>query len=108
MTKNPALSSRIFFFDQLRDYSPSFSVTFAMASPTVAIPLVSSSGILMPKTFSNTQVVGEAGGLGDLGFLNAELVDDDVLDLLYDFFVCHNSQILVYSFITVFRIYAAK
>ena len=28
-----------------------------------------------------TQVVGEAGGLGDLGFLNAELVDDDVLDL---------------------------
>ena len=39
---------------------------------------------------------------------NAELVDDDVLDLLYDFFVCHNSQILVYSFITVFRIYAAK
>ena len=33
-----------------------------------------------------TQVVGEAGGLGDLGFLNAELVDDDVLDLLYDFF----------------------
>ena len=55
-----------------------------------------------------TQVVGEAGGLGDLGFLNAELVDDDVLDLLYDFFFSHNSQILVYSFITVFRINAAK
>ena len=32
------------------------------------------------------------------------MMSDDVLDLLYDFFVCHNSQILVYSFITVFAL----
>jgi hypothetical protein len=37
-----------------------------------------------------TQVIGEARGFGNLGFFNAKLVNDDSLDLLYDFFVSHN------------------
>ena len=37
-----------------------------------------------------TEVVSEASGLSYSAFFYTELVNDNILDLLYDFFLCHN------------------
>jgi hypothetical protein len=37
-----------------------------------------------------TQIVGEIGGLGHFGLFDTQFVNDDVFDLLYDFFVSHD------------------
>ena len=37
-----------------------------------------------------TEIIGEVGGFGNLLSFDAELVDDDLLNLFYDFLVLHN------------------